>query len=174
MDIIDRTIAREGGFVDHPEDPGGATNMGITRRTLGDYLGREATVAEVRDLTRARARAIYHEMYMERPGFAGIDDPWLRELLFDAGVLLGPGRPVRWLQEAAGVAVDGVLGPNTRDAANAGDPARLGLAVAVAWLRHHGERVQSGASSHAFIGGWINRVTAHLQEMPGPRVAATV
>ena len=43
MDIIDQTIKREGGFVDHPDDPGGATNMGVTLATLSHFLDREAS-----------------------------------------------------------------------------------------------------------------------------------
>lgn len=177
MDIIDRTIAREGGFVDHPDDPGGATNMGITRATLSRHLGRTATRAEVRDLDRATARAIYQAEYMDAPGFSRIADPGLREVLFDAGVLWGPDRPVRWLQRALGVAEDGVLGPVTQAAVAAADPRALAVAVVVAWLRRHGDRVQAGRSSPAFIGGWIDRATQHLPNLlpadrtPGSPVA---
>lgn len=166
MDVIDRTIAREGGFVDHPDDPGGATNMGITRATLSRHRGRPCTAEEVRALTRAEARAIYRAAYLEGPGFERIADPWLREVLFDAGVLLGPGRPIRWLQAAAGVRVDGVLGPVTAEAVNAGDARALGLAVVTAWLRHHAGRVQAGRASPAFIAGWVRRASGHLMRLP--------
>lgn len=166
MDIIDRTIAREGGFVDHPDDPGGATNMGITLNTLAQFLGRDATRDEIRELSREQARAIYQARYMDTPGFSGIDDEWLREVVFDAGVLFGPGRAARWLQEAADVGIDGDVGPITLGAVNAADARQLGAKFLTLWLRRHGERVQSGKSSHKFIGGWINRATEHLLTMP--------
>ena len=51
-------LAQEGGFVDHPLDPGGATKMGITRATLARFRGRPVSVAEVMALTRAEAAAI--------------------------------------------------------------------------------------------------------------------
>jgi lysozyme family protein len=166
MDVIDRTIAREGGFVDHPEDPGGATNMGITRATLSRHRGRVCTIDDVRALTRDEARAIYRAEYLAGPGFDRVADPWLQEVLFDAGVLLGPGRPTRWLQAAAGVRVDGALGPVTVAAVNAGDARALGLAVVTAWLRHHAGRVQAGRASPAFIAGWVRRASGHLKRLP--------
>lgn len=166
MDIIDRTIQREGGFVNHPSDPGGATNMGITRGTLSRFLGREASVDDVRELSHDGAREIYQKFYMTLPRFDEIEHEWLREICFDAGVLFGPGRAARWLQQAADVGVDGVIGPVTLGKVNAMDARRLGLEVIAHWLRRHGDRVQRGASSPAFIGGWVRRASAHLLAVP--------
>jgi len=69
--ILDRIIRREGGYVNHPADRGGATNFGITAQTLGNWrkLGRPATVAEVMALTETEARAIYRQQYIAGPGF---------------------------------------------------------------------------------------------------------
>lgn len=166
MDIIDQTIKREGGFVDHPDDPGGATNMGVTLATLSHFLGREASYDEIRNLTHAEARAVYQARYMDAPRFSEIADHWLREIVFDAGVLFGPPRASRWLQEAAGVTADGIVGPATLRAVNAADPRQLGVKFITSWLRRHGERVQAGKSSPKFIGGWINRATSHLLSLP--------
>lgn len=166
MDIIDRTIQREGGFVDHPSDPGGATNMGITQVTLSRYLGCPATRAEVVALTHETARDVYQKEYMDAPQFDRIEDMWLREVAFDAGFLFGPARASMFLQEAAGVAADGRIGPVTLGAVNEQDPRDLGRRIIASWLRRHGDRVQSGRSSYQFIGGWIRRATAHLLDMP--------
>src|ERR1700722_19787561 len=57
------TLAREGGYVFNPKDPGGATNLGITRQTLSKWLACSASVAEVKALTRDLATAIYHDWY---------------------------------------------------------------------------------------------------------------
>ena len=166
MDIIDRTIQREGGFVDHPSDPGGATNMGITRATLSRYLGRPASRADVVELTYETARDVYQREYMDAPRFGQIADTWLREVVFDAGVLFGPARASMFLQQAAGVAADGRVGPVTLGAVNEQNPRDLGRKVIASWLRRHGDLVQSGRSSHQFIGGWIRRATTHLLDMP--------
>jgi lysozyme family protein len=109
-------LKHEGGYVDHPDDPGGATNMGITLRTLADWRG-VATLAkaEVRNLTRAEAERIYRTRYWntvladDLP--VGID-----QAVFDFAVNSGPDRAIRTLQGALGVAADGIIGPHTRAA----------------------------------------------------------
>jgi lysozyme family protein len=121
--VMAEVLRHEGGYVDHPRDPGGATNMGITHRTLADWRGHPVTKDDVRNLTRAEALAIYRDRYWavvrgdELP--AGLD-----YVAMDAAVNAGPRRGVEWLQRgilAAGqlVAVDGVVGPETIRAAQA-------------------------------------------------------
>ena len=98
--ILDDILRREGGYVNHPADRGGATNFGITAQTLGAWrkLGRAATAAEVQALTETEARAIYRQQYITGPGFETIAHPALLHLLVDAGVHSGPKRAVQWLQ----------------------------------------------------------------------------
>jgi lysozyme family protein len=75
--IFPLLLKHEGGYVDHPRDPGGATNMGITIGTLSDWLGRPATKAEVRALSRETAQKIYERNYWQPIGGeslpAGVD-----------------------------------------------------------------------------------------------------
>jgi len=118
-------FGQEGGFADHPQDPGGATMMGITRATLSDWRGYQVSEAEVRALTRAEAEAIYRARYWgplrcdELP--RGVD-----LMVFDFGVNAGPARSARLLQTALGVAADGIIGPVTLAAARHADvPALL-------------------------------------------------
>jgi lysozyme family protein len=118
---LQRVLAHEGGYVDHPKDPGGATNLGITLATLARWRGRPVTKAEVAALTRAEAAAIYRAFYWDAvradalPG--GLD-----YAVFDLAVNSGPDRAARLLQRALGVAQDGRIGPHTLAAA-AADPA---------------------------------------------------
>lgn len=109
-------LAHEGGYVDHPADPGGATNLGITIGTLSDWLGRPASKAEVRALTRAKVAPIYRKNYWDRVRGdelpAGVD-----YCVFDFAVNSGPGRAVPSFQRAIGVADDGKIGPVTLAAA---------------------------------------------------------
>jgi lysozyme family protein len=110
-------LEHEGGYVDHPLDPGGATNRGITRATLAGYRGRPVSKAEVLALSEAEASEIYRKLYWdavranELP--AGVD-----LVVFDAAVNSGPGRAARWLQVALGLTPDGVVGPRTLEASS--------------------------------------------------------
>ncbi len=89
------TLEHEGGYVDHPRDPGGPTNMGITIATLSRALGRAATVDDVRGLTREKAAAIYRETYWN--SIDGDDLPaGVDAVLFDISVNSGPVRALRW------------------------------------------------------------------------------
>lgn len=96
------TLKYEGGFVNNPRDPGGATNMGITIATLSHELGRRASVQEVRNLSKDLAADIYRKKYWnvingdELPG--GVD-----VLAFDIAVNSGPGRALAWLKECKGM-----------------------------------------------------------------------
>lgn len=109
-------LKHEGGYVDHPADPGGATNLGVTIGTLSKWTGRPATKADVKALTPATVAPIYRKGYWdavradELP--AGVD-----YCTFDAAVNSGPARAAKWLQRAVGVSVDGAVGPLTIKAA---------------------------------------------------------
>lgn len=121
---LDHVLKFEGGYVDHPEDPGGATNLGITRDTLARYRGRAVSKAEIRALDRDTAHAIYRRLYWDELRCddmpAGIDFA-----LFDAGVNQGTGRAARLLQTALQVRVDGIIGPVTLGAAHEAEPSAL-------------------------------------------------
>lgn len=114
-ECLAHVLRHEGGYVDHPRDPGGATNMGVTIGTLSDWIGRPATKAEVRALSRDLAAAIYHRRYW-LPVRGDALGPGLDLVVFDYGVNSGPARAVRTLQAALGVDMDGVMGAVTINA----------------------------------------------------------
>lgn len=121
---IDAVLAHEGGYVDHPADPGGATNRGITIAVLAEYRGKPVTKDDVRALTEAEARAIYRARYWTP--IRGDDlHPAVAYVTMDAAVNSGVSRAARWLQQAVGVAADGAIGPRTIDAAAKADPAHV-------------------------------------------------
>lgn len=159
-------LRHEGGFADHPDDPGGATNMGITRNTLAAWRGvTPATalpVAEVRNLSRNEAAQIYRSKFW-RP-VAGDDLPVGLDLaLFDFAVHSGPSRAVKTLQGQLGVARDGLVGPVTLKAL-AHRLAREGADELIDTLC--GRRLQflSELSTFAVFGkGWTARVAAIRQ-----------
>jgi lysozyme family protein len=113
---IDLILSNEGGYVDDPQDPGGATNYGITRATLSAFRGRVVTKDEVRSLRVDEATTIYRQNYWntvradELP--AGLD-----LAVFDCAVNSGPKRAALLLQQALGLKQDGIIGPVTLEAA---------------------------------------------------------
>jgi lysozyme family protein len=116
-------LVHEGGYANHPKDPGGATMKGVTQRVYDAYRrnnGRE--VQSVRNISEAELNAIYYQQYWmivrgdQLPG--GLD-----YAAFDYAVNSGPSRAIKHLQGVLGVKVDGVPGNSTLAAANSGDVA---------------------------------------------------
>jgi lysozyme family protein len=110
------TLSWEGGWVDHPKDPGGATMKGVTIGVFKVYKGRPVTKTELRNISQADLRAIYRRNYWTV--VRGDDLPAGLDLVtFDAAVNSGPARGPKWTQRALGVEDDGRVGPNTIKAA---------------------------------------------------------
>lgn len=119
--IAEEIVAREGGFVDDPDDPGGATNYGVTMHTmrrLGLDLDRDGDIdsVDVRQLTHAQATQIFIQHYFDKPRINLLPLP-LRASVFDMQVNAG-SNAVKILQRVLGafkepVTVDGALGPKT-------------------------------------------------------------
>lgn len=114
----------EGGYSDHPKDPGGATNFGITIGVLGEFRGAPVTKHDVRILTLAEASRIYRSRYWNAVSCdqlpAGLD-----LAVFDCAVNQGVGRAARFLQIAARVKTDGIVGPLTLNAVSTARQAPL-------------------------------------------------
>lgn len=125
-------LAQEGGFVDNPKDPGGATNLGVTLNTYQQYLGRGVGVAELKALTAAQVMPIYSRDYW-LASHADACPPGVDLMVFDAAVNSGPARSVRWLQQALGVDADGIAGVQTFSALDKASPA--GVITLLANLR---------------------------------------
>lgn len=100
------TLKYEGGFVDHPADPGGATNLGVTRATLARWRGSPVSKADVKALTRADAAEIYRRFYW-RPVDGGLLPPGVDAVVFDWAVHSGPARALEALRKALGVTRSG-------------------------------------------------------------------
>jgi lysozyme family protein len=96
--IIGAVVALEGGFVDHPNDPGGATNWGITERVAREcgYTGR------MKDMPRSFAVDCYDRKYVRKPGFLPLVaiNAAVAEEVIDTGVNMGPARPTRFFRRA--------------------------------------------------------------------------
>lgn len=108
-------LAHEGGYVNHPKDPGGMTNLGVTKRAWEAYTKRPATEKEMRALTPAKVEPFYKSRYWDAVKAdrlpVGLDF-----CLFDTCVNSGPSRASMILQGVLGVVADGAIGPHTIDA----------------------------------------------------------
>lgn len=114
---LDFVLKHEGGWSEHPADPGGATMKGVTLATFSKFLGRPASKEELKAITDAQLKAIYGNLYWNRiigDGLpAGVD-----MAVFDMAVNAGPGRSAKILQEVVGAVADGVIGAKTIAAIN--------------------------------------------------------
>jgi lysozyme family protein len=117
-------MRHEGGFVNHPSDPGGMTNLGVTKAVWDAHTGKDASEADMRALTPQTVQPIYKARYWDViHGDAlphGVD-----YCLFDCAVNSGPGRAVKLAQYVLHQKVDGSLGPKTMAAIKAADPVEL-------------------------------------------------
>jgi lysozyme family protein len=108
----------EGGYVNHPSDPGGMTNLGVTKRVWEEWTGDPATEADMRALTPEMVGPLYKTRYWD--AVRGDDLPSGIDLcVFDCAVNAGVGRASKFLQQAVGVTADGQIGPKTVEATTA-------------------------------------------------------
>ena len=177
-EMIDGILDREGRYVNHPSDPGGATNWGITQRVAraNGYQG------DMRTLPKATARDIYRREYIEKPGFLPIAeiDPLVAEEVIDSGVNAGQARAALWFQQAlnvlnrrgqdyADIGEDGKIGRQSVSAFQA-LRRRRGEAVARRLMlralnglqfKHYFDLAKGGTKFEDFMVGWVdNRVGA--------------
>ena len=163
-DIVGDILLREGGWVDHEADRGGATNMGVTLPTLSDWLGRQATIEDLKALTEADARTLYTELYITKPGFGFIPNQKMLALVVDMSVNHGLKAAVKMLQRAVGTEDDGVLGPKTKDAVQAANYGQLYLRLCAERVRFYGRLITKNPSQSVFAAGWANRAAEFIEE----------
>lgn len=142
-------LKHEGGFVDHPSDPGGATNFGITQAVArkNGYTG------HMKDYPQHEAMRVYRKDYWD---VIKADDlpQAVRYPMFDAAVNSGPAQAAKWLQRELGVKDDGVIGPQTINAARAADGEALARKILGTRL-HFMTGLQHWPS---FSRGWARRI----------------
>ena len=179
-EIATEIVAREGGFVNDPDDPGGATKYGVTihtMRRLGLDLDRDGQVtsSDVKALTRDQARDIFLKHYFQKPRLAELPHP-LQASVFDMYVNAG-SNAVRVLQQLFAkmgyeLAIDGKLGPQTLGVARAAmkaAPEHLVDAYGIERRNYYYRLADRRPKSRKYAkrrdggkGGWISRAEAFL------------
>ena len=105
---LETILHHEGGYVNHPKDPGGETNLGVTKRVYLEHGGTK----DMKDLLVEDVAPIYKKGYWDK--MKGDELPSGLDLcVFDFGVNAGPGRSAKYLQTMIGTVADGGIGPNT-------------------------------------------------------------
>lgn len=108
-------LKHEGGFVDHPKDPGGATNKGVTIATFRRYVKANATVADLKRISDEQVATVYYRHYWSAVNAAALP-AGLDYAVFDFAVNSGPSRAAKFLQALVGAKQDGRIGPATIEA----------------------------------------------------------
>jgi len=151
-------LHHEGGFVNHPSDPGGMTNLGCTKRVWEEWVGHDVDEKAMRALTPADVAPLYKAKYWDKVKGDELPDG-VDYIVFDAAINSGPGRAAKWLQQAVGVTADGAIGPGTLKAVS-GMPAQD---IVEKYQQIRLEFLQALPTWGTFGKGWGRRV-AEAQE----------
>ncbi|EPA9747695.1 glycosyl hydrolase 108 family protein, partial [Cronobacter malonaticus] len=157
----------EGGYVNDPDDSGGATNKGIAWNTWQKYakedLGVEPTLDNLKNITTEQAETIYRKRYWEPSGFNNIKDPKLALMSYDWTITSGgAGKQIQKLlnnEFGQQLATDGKIGPKTIEAMNSvSDSAKLTSRIAEIRKEYYENLVINNPKNGKFLTGWLNRV----------------
>lgn len=148
-DAFEALIGHEGGYVNHPKDPGGETKFGITKRSYPKE--------DIKGMTLERAKAIYKRDFWDKVRGDELPMP-VAFNLFDGAVNSGPSQAIKWMQKAAGVDDDGKLGPITLAAFLAEEP----LILAIRYNGHRLKFMTDLGTWPTFGKGWARRIAANL------------
>jgi len=117
-------LKHEGGYVNNPKDPGGATNLGVTKKVWEEWVGKPVSLDEMKALTVKDVTPLYKAQYWDR--VRGDDLPaGVDYAVMDVAVNSGVVRAAKFLQAALGLTADGIIGPATLAAAEAANPRQL-------------------------------------------------
>jgi lysozyme family protein len=148
-------LKHEGNFVNHPQDPGGMTNLGVTKRVWEEWLGRPVSEKEMRNLTPQMVTPLYKRKYWDAIRgdelVSGVD-----YVVFDVAVNSGVGRAIKILQDCVGATVDGGFGPRTLAAVKLAEQDPKNLINLYCDKRL--EFLMSLRTFVTFSRGWIRRV----------------
>lgn len=157
LTAVKKTLAHEGGYVDHPADPGGSTNYGISQRFLYSIKDRR----DPRDLTKDDAIALYKEHFWDANDYGSLD-LIIGSKVFDLAVNMGARQTHRLLQRAvraAGVNIrdDGFIGPKTLDALSKVDSITVAACLKSEAAGYYRTLVAKNPTRKAFLRGWLRR-----------------
>ena len=148
----------EGGFVDDPDDAGGATYAGVTLKVFRSYYGGDRTVEDLKGISNIEWCNIMKTGYWDRLQADRIESQGVAEMLADWAVNSGVRPAVKGVQGLLGVRQDGIVGDMTIAAMNGEDPQRLFYDIKAARKQYYMDIVERKASNAKFLKGWLNRL----------------
>lgn len=151
-DAFAALLGNEGGYVDNPSDPGGATRWGVTERVARAH----GYTGDMHDFPIEQAKQIAKGCYWD-PYQCDQFDPRIAFQVFDAAY--NGGRPAQWLQQAVGATADGVIGAQTIASVRASDPMKVIILFNASRILYY-----TGLNAWAEFGkGWTNRIANNLR-----------
>jgi lysozyme family protein len=157
QECLDLVLQSEGGWVNHPSDPGGETNLGVTKRVWEEYVGHP--VESLKNLTKADVAPLYEQKYW-KPCYGEVLPRGLDFVVFSMGINAGTGRSIKLLQSAIGCVPDGVIGPKTRELISSSNCA----AIIGKFSEARREYYRSLKTFPVFGKGWLARVDREKKE----------
>lgn len=161
--LIPRILESEGGFVNDPDDAGGATMKGVTLKTYKAYCEgkrwKEPTVDDLKKITQKEWDEIFMSMYWNKCGGDKIKNQSVADIFVDFYYNAGT-RAIKEMQALVGAEQDGIVGKKTIEAINAQDPETLFEAYKKRRIAYYGELVAKKPSQQKFLKGWLNRVNS--------------
>jgi lysozyme family protein len=183
MSYFDKAILtvlkHEGGYVDDPADPGGATNYGVSIRYLKDHgdldgdglldgdidMDGDVDADDIRAMDVEDAKRIYKLGFWDKNKIDNLNDYIIAERYFDMVVNMGPRQAGKIIQRACnyfgkGLVVDGIAGPATFGAANSLDPEKLLREIRFNHAKFYLDLVEKRPTLGKFINGWLRRAVS--------------
>jgi lysozyme family protein len=146
-------LKHEGGFVNHPRDPGGMTNLGVTKKVWEEWVKHPVDEKAMRALTPELVSPMYKKKYWDAVKGDELPDG-LDYLMFDFAINAGPGRAIKTMQKAIGTTPDGAIGPKTMQSLKEMNPAQLIEKFSVEKESFY----RSLPTFQTFGKGWLRRV----------------
>jgi len=156
-ECLDLVLKSEGGWVNNPNDPGGETNLGVTKRVWEEYVGHP--VESLKKLTKEDVAPLYELKYW-RPCYGEVLPRGLDFVIFSMAVNAGPGRAIKLFQSVIGCVPDGVIGPRTRGLISDSNSATLISKFSEARREYY----RTLKTFPIFGKGWLSRVDNEEKE----------
>lgn len=152
-----KLLQLEGGYINHPADSAGPTNLGVSLKTYKAYCGEGKTIKDLRNMSYETWQNIMKDLYWDKCRADEIENQSLAEIIVDWCVnsgLVG----LRKVQEIAGCKPDGIAGPITLSLINTSDPKSLFDRIWDARKQFYTNIVKKNPSQKVFMNGWMNRL----------------
>jgi len=164
-DALKFVLKWEGGFTDHPKDPGGATNKGITQKVYDDYKkSKKHPQINVKHILDFEVREIYETRYWDLVRAKWLKAP-LGLVMFDTAVNFGPAGAIRRLQKALKLKITGVWTQEISDVIHTCDARMVALEICKLRKIWRNFRVKQNLSQKVFLKGWLNRDNDLINEV---------